>query len=164
MPEADEPERIANASSDLGLEHVVVTMVARDDLPDGGASHMAEIVRAIRKKIPTSTIELLTSDFSGDLSSLQIVLNEGPEIFNHNIETVRRLTPKVRHKATYDRTLEILKYAKESKKTAFVKSGIMVGLGETEEEFWRRFWTFIPQAATSLRSAITSKQTVFVCQ
>lgn len=134
MPEVDEPERIANASSDLGLEHVVVTMVARDDLPDGGSNHMADIVRAIRKKIPNCTIELLTSDFSGNLSSLQIVLNEEPEIFNHNIETVRRLTPKVRHKATYDRTLEILKYAKESKKTPFVKSGIMVGLGETEDE------------------------------
>lgn len=133
-PEADEPERIALSIKELGLKHAVITMVARDDLPDFGASHIAEIVRAVRKINPKTTIELLTSDLSGDFSALDLVLAEKPEIFNHNIETVRSLSPRVRHKAQYDRTLEVLRHAKESRKAFFVKSGIMVGLGETETE------------------------------
>jgi len=133
-PEEDEPMRIALAVRDLGLKHAVITMVARDDLPDGGASHMAEIVRAIRERVPAVTVELLTSDFAGNFAALDAVLEAHPEIFNHNIETVRALTPKVRHKATYDRTLSVLSYVKGSGKVEFVKSGIMVGLGETEEE------------------------------
>lgn len=132
--EADEPERIALSVKDLGLKHSVITMVARDDLPDQGASHIAAIVRAIRKETPKVTIELLTSDFSGQFELLDIVLKEKPEIFNHNIETVRSLSPRIRHKAQYDRTLAVLHYAKASKQTIFVKSGIMVGLGETEKE------------------------------
>jgi len=133
-PEADEPERIALSVKELGLKHAVITMVARDDLPDFGATPIALIVRAIRKINPATTIELLTSDFSGNLAALDIVLAEKPEIFNHNIETVRSLSPRVRHKAQYDRTLSILNHAKNSRKTVFVKSGIMVGLGETEGE------------------------------
>ena len=133
-PEADEPERIALSVKELGLKHAVITMVARDDLPDFGASHIAAIVRAIRAKNPTTTIELLTSDLSGNFEALDLVLAEKPEIFNHNIETVRSLSPRVRHKAQYDRTLAILRHAKSSGKTVFVKSGIMVGLGETETE------------------------------
>lgn len=133
-PEADEPERIALSIKELGLKHAVITMVARDDLPDFGAAPIAAIVRAIRSLNPTTTIELLTSDFSGSLSALDIVLAEKPEIFNHNIETVRSLSPRVRHKAEYDRTLSILNHAKKSGKTIFVKSGIMVGLGESEQE------------------------------
>lgn len=133
-PEADEPERIALSVKELGLKHAVITMVARDDLPDFGASHIAEIVRAVRKINKMTTIELLTSDLSGDLSALDLVLAEKPEIFNHNIETVRSLSPRVRHKAQYDRTLEVLRHAKESRKAVFVKSGIMVGLGETATE------------------------------
>ncbi len=133
-PEADEPERIAFSVKELGLRHVVVTMVARDDLPDFGAAHIAAIIRAVRSENPDVSIEVLTSDFSGSTASLDTVLAEAPEIFNHNIETVRSLTPRVRHKATYDRTLGVLRHAKQSGKTAFVKSGIMVGLGETEEE------------------------------
>jgi lipoic acid synthetase len=133
-PEADEPERIALSVKELGLKHAVITMVARDDLPDFGASHIAAIVREVRKRNPTTTIELLTSDFSGNLSALDIVLAEKPEIFNHNIETVRSLSPRVRHKAQYDRTLDILRHAKHSQAAVFVKSGIMVGLGETERE------------------------------
>jgi len=133
-PESDEPERIAQSVKELGLKHVVITMVARDDLQDKGASHLASILKAIKITAPDVSIEILTSDFSGDFASLDIVLNEKPDIFNHNIETVRSLTPRVRHKATYDRTLAILRYAKSSQKTEFVKSGIMVGLGETEEE------------------------------
>jgi lipoic acid synthetase len=133
-PEEDEPRRIALSAKELGLKHVVVTMVARDDLPDGGAAHIAAIVREIREVNPEVSIELLTSDFSGNISSLDIVLNERPEIFNHNIETVSSLTPRVRHKAQYARTLQLLRYAKASQKPGFIKSGIMVGLGETSEE------------------------------
>jgi lipoic acid synthetase len=133
-PEADEPSRIALSSKELGLKHVVITMVARDDLPDGGANHIAAIIREVRLVNPGVTVEVLTSDFSGNFSSLDIVLNEQPDIFNHNIETVRELSPRVRHKATYERTLSVLSYVKESKKVPFVKSGIMVGLGETENQ------------------------------
>lgn len=133
-PEADEPERIAKSVSELGLRHVVITMVARDDLPDKGAHHIAAIIRAVRAHNQGVTVEVLTSDFSGDFQALDIVLSEKPEIFNHNIETVRSLTPRVRHKAEYERTLSILRHAKNSQNTLFVKSGIMVGLGETEEE------------------------------
>ena len=132
--EADEPQRIALSVKELGLKHAVITMVARDDLPDEGASHIGAIIRAIRKENENVTIELLTSDFSGRLDLLDIVLKEKPEIFNHNIETVRSLSPRIRHKAEYDRTLSLLRHAKTSKQTIFVKSGIMVGLGETPEE------------------------------
>lgn len=132
-PEADEPERIAHSVKELGLKHAVITMVARDDLPDKGAAHMGAIVRAIRAHNET-TIEVLTSDFSGDLAALDLVLQEKPEIFNHNIETVRVLSLRVRHKAEYDRTLSILRHAKDSGQTIFVKSGIMLGLGETEAQ------------------------------
>ncbi len=133
-PEKDEPERIAHSVKELGLKHVVITMVARDDLADGGAEHIAAIVRKIREENKEVTIELLTSDFAGNFAAVDTVLQERPEIFNHNIETVRSLSPRVRHKATYDRSLSLLAYVKEQKKAAFVKSGIMVGLGETEEE------------------------------
>jgi lipoic acid synthetase len=132
--EADEPLRIALSVKELGLKHAVITMVARDDLPDQGASHISLIVNEIRKQNPDVTIELLTSDFSGNLALLDLVLDTKPEVFNHNIETVKRLSPRIRHKAEYERTLSVLRHAKNSKKSIFVKSGIMVGLGETEEE------------------------------
>jgi lipoic acid synthetase len=133
-PEEDEPKRIALSVKELGLKHAVITMVARDDLPDQGASHMAAIVRAIRAINPGITVELLTSDFSGNLQALDRVLRENPEVFNHNIETVRSLSPRVRHKAEYDKTLSILRHAADSNPLLFVKSGIMVGLGETPAE------------------------------
>jgi lipoic acid synthetase len=133
-PEADEPERIALSVKDLGLRHVVITMVARDDLPDKGAEQIAKIIREVRRINDGVTIEVLASDFSGDVKALYIVLDERPEIFNHNIETVRSLSPRVRHKAEYDRTLSMLRAAKESGKAVYVKSGIMVGLGESEAE------------------------------
>jgi lipoic acid synthetase len=133
-PETDEPERIALSVLELGLKHVVVTMVARDDLSDGGAEHMGKIIEAIREKDRDCSIEVLTSDFNGNMEALEFVLQHKPEVFNHNIETTRRLTPRVRHKATYDRTLQVLKMARDSNQTEFVKSGLMVGLGETEEE------------------------------
>jgi lipoic acid synthetase len=133
-PEADEPDRIAASVQDLGLKHVVITMVARDDLPDQGAAHIAAIIRKIRLLNPTVSIEVLTSDFSGDVKPLYIVLDEKPDIFNHNLETVRSLSPRVRHKAEYDRSLKVLQNAKQSQKPYFVKSGLMLGLGETIEE------------------------------
>jgi lipoic acid synthetase len=133
-PEADEPERIAASVKELGLKHVVVTMVARDDLPDGGAAHMSAIIAAVRAHNPAVTVEVLTSDFSGNFSSIDEVLKAKPEVFNHNIEAVRRISPRIRHKATYERTLQVLAYAKASKLAGFIKSGIMVGFEETEEE------------------------------
>lgn len=132
--EDDEPERLAASVKELGLKHVVITMVARDDLPDGGSSHMAKIIYAIRKESTGVTVEVLTSDFAGNIEALSTVLEAQPEIFNHNIETTRALTPRVRHRATYDRTLSILRKAREFAPKAFIKSGLMVGLGETEEE------------------------------
>ncbi len=131
-PEADEPQRIAKSVQELGLRHVVITMVARDDLEDKGAAHIAAIIREVRRVNEGATIEVLTSDFSGDFKALDTVLAEKPEIFNHNIETVRALSPRVRHKAQYDRTLSVLKHAKDSPNPPLIKSGLMVGLGETE--------------------------------
>lgn len=139
--EVDEPLRIADSVKQLQLKHVVITMVARDDLPDQGAEHIANVISAIKNQNPQCTIEILTSDFNGNLDALKIVLNKNLEIFNHNLETVESLTPRVRHKATYRRTLEILKFAKDFSKDRknpfFVKSGIMVGLGEREEEVFQ---------------------------
>lgn len=132
--EEDEPERIALSTKELGLRHVVITMVARDDLDDGGATQFAQILKAIKKENPGITIEVLTSDFEGKTTSLDIVLDQRPAIFNHNIETVRALSPRVRHKATYDRTLSVLRYVKESAQVSHVKSGFMVGLGETASQ------------------------------
>lgn len=129
--EQDEPERVVASVRELGLKHVVITMVARDDLVDGGAAHLVKVVEAIRKELPQTTIELLTSDFKGNQAAWDLVLNAKPEIFNHNIETVRELTPRVRHTATYDRTLALLKYARDHS-DILIKSGLMVGLGETE--------------------------------
>lgn len=134
--EKDEPQRVAESVETLGLNHVVITMVARDDLADGGAQHLVNVIGSVRQRNPNATIEVLTSDFAGNKRAWDIVLDAQPEIFNYNIETVRELTPRVRHTATYDRTLEFLKYVKLNKKNPglMVKSGIMVGLGETEEQ------------------------------
>jgi lipoic acid synthetase len=134
-PQIDEPQRVAESVELLGLKHVVITMVARDDLADKGAGHVAACVDAIRKQTPGVTIELLTSDFSFQQESLDVILASQPEVFNHNLETVRRLTPRVRHIASYERTLQVLSYIrKNGEKKLLVKSGLMVGLGETEEE------------------------------
>lgn len=130
--EKDEPERVAASVELLGLEHVVITQVARDDLSDGGAEHLFRIVSAIRARRPKVTIELLTSDFEGNSQALDVVVQARPDIFNHNIETVASLTPKVRHRATYRRSLKVLSYVLPY--VRFVKSGLMLGLGEEEEE------------------------------
>jgi len=132
--EADEPKRLAESVKELGLKHVVITMVARDDLPDGGAAHLAAIMRSLREKNQDVSIEVLTSDFSGNEEALHTVLDEKPEIFNHNIETVRALTPRVRHRATYERTLHILQSVREYAPDCYVKSGLMVGLGESDDQ------------------------------
>jgi len=137
QPEVDEPSRIALCTQELGLKHVVITMVARDDLIDKGASHMAAIIRQIRIGCKEVTVEVLTSDFSEDYASIDLLLQEQPDIFNHNLETVEALTPRVRHKATYLRSLNILSYVKQSHKAQFIKSGLMVGLGETPEQVKR---------------------------
>jgi len=126
----EEPRRLARAAAQLELRHVVVTAVARDDLADGGASVFADCIHELRKEVPSAVIEVLTSDFSGDTRSIDVVLHARPDIFNHNLETVERLTPQVRSKATYRRSLEVLRYASGQK----TKSGIMLGLGETKEE------------------------------
>lgn len=133
--DSDEPKRVAESVLVLGLKHVVITMVARDDLEDGGATHLSKVIAEIRRCVHDATVEVLTSDFAGNLSALEIVLKVEPEIFNHNIETVRALSRRVRHKATYDRTLDILRYARtHGSSELLVKSGIMVGLGEEEAE------------------------------
>lgn len=129
--EEDEPMRLALSTKALGLKHVVITMVARDDLPDGGATHLAKIIQEVRKQNSCVTIEVLTSDFAGNEESLNTIIEAKPEIFNHNIETVRELSHRVRHKATYERTLWLLSTVAKAK-TILTKSGFMVGLGENK--------------------------------
>lgn len=129
-----EPERVADSVQQMNLKHVVVTMVARDDLKDGGAAVMAETVRAIRRKNPFTTVEVLPSDLGGVEENLKILMDSHPDILNHNVETVKRLTPRVRARATYERSLEFLRRAKEMQPDIPTKSSIMIGLGETKEE------------------------------
>jgi lipoyl synthase len=133
--EADEPMRVAEATRRMKLKHVVITAVARDDLADGGAEHFHRTIEAIRKLNPGIVIEVLVPDFNESDASIENVLNANPHIFNHNLETVRRLTPGVRHRATYDRSLSVLAKAKEKRGSSiYTKSGMMLGLGEREEE------------------------------
>ncbi len=129
-----EPGRVAQVVADIGLQHVVVTSVARDDLEDGGASVFAATIRAIRKARPECSVEVLIPDFQGNWDALQLVMDAHPEILNHNIETVARLSDRVRSRAKYPRSLELLRRAKLMDKAAFTKSSIMVGLGEEREE------------------------------
>ncbi len=131
-----EPINIAKAVKILGLKHVVITSVNRDDLPDGGASHFANVVKAIREEKPDCTIEVLIPDFLGDKKALETVAKAKPDVINHNIETVPSLYPKVRHRGDYKRSLQIIKWIKEIDSSIRSKSGIMVGLGETKEEIF----------------------------
>ncbi|CDZ79817.1 Lipoyl synthase [Candidatus Rubidus massiliensis] len=135
--EEDEPKRVADSVQKLQLKHVVITMVARDDLADGGACHLSSIIKEIRANNEEITIEVLTSDFNGNKEALKTVLEVKPEIFNHNLETVKELTSRVRHKATYNRSLELLHFVKEMYPSIVVKTGLMVGLGEKEEEVYQ---------------------------
>jgi len=129
-----ESRRVADAVAVMQLRHVVITAVARDDLRDGGAAIFAETIRAIRRKIPTCSVEVLPSDMMGDYSSLKTVMDAQPDILDHNIETVRRLSDRVRSKAKYVRSLELLCRAKSMQPRTLTKSSIMIGLGETQAE------------------------------
>jgi lipoic acid synthetase len=132
-PDPNEPAHVAQMARAMNLRHVVVTSVNRDDLPDGGAGHFAETIRAIRAALPAATIEVLTPDFLGDLEAVTTVLEARPDVFNHNVETVPRLYPRVRPQARYERSLAVLEFAARNGGT-LVKSGLMVGLGERCEE------------------------------
>lgn len=133
--EADEPQRVAEATQRMRLRHVVITAVARDDLADGGAEHFHQTIHAIRTLNPGIVIEVLTPDFNDRDRDIELVLAANPDVFNHNLETVRRLTPQVRSRATYDRSLNVLRKVKARRGEAiYTKSGLMLGLGETEEE------------------------------
>lgn len=129
----DEPSRLAEAAAQMNLTHVVITSVTRDDLPDGGAAHFAACVRAVRARLPGATVETLTPDFGGDLRAVDTVLASGVAVFNHNVETVPRLYPAIRSGADCARSLAVLAHA-ASRGGALVKSGLMVGLGETDAE------------------------------
>ena len=132
--ETDEPDRVAEAARRMQLKHVVITAVARDDLPDGGATHFQRVIDRVREVNPGMVIEVLTPDFQNDDTAIDTVLAARPEIFNHNLETVRRLTPDVRSVATYDRSLAVLRKVKERAPKIYTKSGLMLGLGETNDE------------------------------
>jgi lipoic acid synthetase len=135
--EHDEPQRVAEAVMRMKLKHVVVTAVARDDVPDGGALHFARTIEAIRERDASIIIEVLVPDFNGKDDSLRTVLEAAPHIFNHNLETVERLTPVVRSRAKYKLSLEFLRRAKELRPDIATKSGLMLGLGETETEVFQ---------------------------
>lgn len=142
-PDPAEPERVAEALASLELRHAVLTSVTRDDLPDGGAAHWAATIRAVRTRCPTLTVEALVPDFQEDYEAVDTVLAAGPDVFAHNLETVARLTGRVRSHASYERSLRVLAYAAD--RGAVTKSGLMVGLGETAGE--------LRQALRDLREA-----------
>jgi lipoic acid synthetase len=129
-----EPDHVAEAAARLRLRYVVLTAVARDDLEDGGAAHFAAAVRAVRRRLPGARVEVLTPDFKGDGRAIDAVLTAGPDVFNHNIETVPRVFPHVRPQGSYRRSLEVLASVKGRRPAMATKSGLMVGLGETDQE------------------------------
>jgi lipoic acid synthetase len=133
--EADEPARVAEAAQRLGLRHVVITSVTRDDLPDGGADHFRRCVLAVRARTGAA-VEVLTPDFLGDLSAVDTVLSAAPEVYNHNMETVPRLYRKARGRASYQRSLDLLAHVKKRRPQTVTKSGLMLGLGETVDELF----------------------------
>ena len=148
----NEPENVAAAVEVLGLKHVVITSVDRDDLDDGGAQHFADTIRAIRAQSPTTTIEVLTPDFLRKEGAVEIVVAARPDVFNHNMETVPRLYPSIRPGARYFHSLAVLHKVKTLDQSIFTKSGIMVGLGETDEE--------VNQLMDDLRSAEVDFMTI----
>lgn len=142
----DEPNRVAEAVRRMRLKHVVITAVARDDLQDGGSGHFANVISAVRNASPTTAIEVLTPDFNGKDVAIETVIAARPHIFNHNLETIRRLTPEVRSRATYDRSLDVLRHVKlRAGSSMYTKSGLMLGLGESTDELY--------QALSDLRAA-----------
>lgn len=138
-PAGDEPQRLAEAVRQLDLTHVVITAVARDDLADEGASHFAACVRAIRDACPTTTIEVLPADFHARSECIATLCNAQPDLYNHNIEMVERLTPLIRPQGDYRRSLEVLQIVKSIDPNTITKSGVMVGLGETTDELIETF-------------------------
>ncbi len=131
---ADEPQRLASAAERLKLKHAVITSVTRDDLPDEGADQFAACIRTVRERLPEATVEVLTPDFHARRDCLQTVLDANPTVFNHNLETVARLHPPIRPQADYERSLRTLELARELRPDIRTKSGLMVGLGETDDE------------------------------
>jgi lipoic acid synthetase len=132
--DAAEPDNVARMAARLNLRYVVITSVNRDDLADGGSHHFAETVRAVRRRLPGTRIEVLTPDFQGDFDAVARVLDAGPDVFNHNIETVPRLYRRVRPQASYRQSLDVLRFAKRRRPELITKSGLMAGLGECFEE------------------------------
>lgn len=130
----DEPANVAKAVVELGLRHAVVTSVTRDDLADGGAAHFVAVIQAIREASPGTSVEVLIPDLRGNWEALEVIMNAHPDILNHNVETIERLYPEIRPEAEYARSLELLKRAKTMLPDILTKSGLMLGLGETEEE------------------------------
>ncbi len=138
MPlDPDEPLKVAEAAAEMGLKYVVVTSVTRDDLPDGGAQHFAATIRAIRNLLPGARVEVLTPDFQGDTGAVDTVLDAKPDVFNHNVETVPALYGRVRPRADYQRSLDVLRHAKLRAPSKLTKSGLMLGLGEAMDEVRR---------------------------
>lgn len=135
--DSEEPANVARMAQAMGLRYVVITSVNRDDLDDGGSHHFAETVKRVRAALPEARIEVLTPDFCGDLDAVARVLDAGPNVFNHNMETVERLYKKVRPQANYQQSLKVLEFAKRHRPEVLTKSGLMAGLGETEEEVQR---------------------------
>ena len=144
-----EPQHVAQAAEILGLKHVVVTSVTRDDLPDGGAEHFARTIRALRGKLE-ATIEVLTPDFEGRMEDVDTVLAAGPDVFNHNVETVPRMYPDVRPQADFERSLDVLRHAAGSDCDVEVKSGLMAGVGETQDELAETFGRLAQAGCTML--------------
>ena len=138
-PAADEPDRLAKAVAELKLRHVVLTAVARDDLKDHGAGHFARCVAAIHQACPGTTVEVLPADFRARRDCIETLCRAGPELYNHNLETVERLTPMIRPQGKYRRSLEVLRIVKETAPDLLTKSGVMVGLGETTKELYQAF-------------------------
>jgi len=136
--ELDEPARVAEAAVRLGLKHVVITSVTRDDLPDGGAQHFAECIAAVRARMP-SAVEVLTPDFLGNREAIDVVIRAKPDVFNHNLETVPRLYKRVRGRAEYRRSLNLLEQVKQRDASMVTKAGLMAGIGETVEELFEVF-------------------------
>lgn len=132
--DANEPARVAEAVQTMRLKHIVITAVARDDLADGGAGHFQATIEKVRELNPRTIIEVLVPDFQDHDVDIETVLQAHPHIYNHNLETVRRLTPSVRHRATYDRSLSVLRKAKTKRADIYTKSGLMLGLGESQAE------------------------------
>ena len=150
-PAADEPWRVAEAVGRLGLRHVVITSVARDDLADEGAGHFVRVLQAVREKCPATTQEVLVPDFHGRVRLVRALMDEArPEVFSHNMETVRRLSPLLRPQADYDRSLQVLGTAATFAAGSFVKSGLMVGLGETIKEMDSVFEDLLESGVTHL--------------